>query len=73
MNFKVDLNKSLYEQSWWKLLKPKKRLEVIKVWKNYENKIEKAIEKGEVKINPSIPPRTMVVNIPNQHLTHKEN
>ena len=53
MNFKVDLNKSLYEQSWWKLLKPKKRLEVIKVWKNYENKIEKAIEKGEIKINLS--------------------
>ena len=73
MKFKVDPNKSLYEQTWWKLLKPTVRLKAIKIWQGTEEKIEKAIQKGEIKIEPGLPQRKpFVVDIPNNNLTHKE-
>jgi len=71
--YKVDLNKTLYEQTWWKLLKPNKKLEIINIWKSYESQIDNLVADGEVVIDPTIPRRQMMVEIPNNLLTHKDN
>jgi len=70
--FKVDLNKGLYQQSWWNLLKPEVKLKAIKVWENYDEKVDELITTGEVVIDPTIPKRNIIVTIPDNQLTEED-
>ena len=45
--FKVDINKGLYEQTWWNLLKPEVKLKAIKHWKDTDKIVDEKISKGE--------------------------
>tara|TARA_R100001244_G_C5102936_1_gene119277 strand:+ start:45 stop:371 length:327 start_codon:yes stop_codon:yes gene_type:complete len=65
--FKVDLNKSIYEQPYWNLLKPEIKLKHIKSWNSID--VDKLIATGEVVIDPTIPKRNMNVTIPDNQLT----
>jgi hypothetical protein len=66
--FKIDMTKSLYEQSWWKLLKPEVKLKAIKHWKDTDKIVDEKISTGEVKIDPTIPSLKMGVDIPSNQL-----
>ena len=57
--FLVDMNKGLYEQSWWNLLKPEVKLKAIKHWQDTDKIVDEKISTGEIKIDPTIPPRQM--------------
>ena len=41
--FLVDLNKGLYEQSWWNSLKPEVKLKAIKHWKATDEVVDEKI------------------------------
>jgi hypothetical protein len=60
----VDMNKGLYEQSWWNLLKPEVKLKAIKHWEDTDKIVDEKISSGEIKIDPTIPLRNMGVDIP---------
>jgi hypothetical protein len=74
--FKVDINKGLYEQTWWNLLKPEVKLKAIKHWKDTDKIVDEKISKGEVHIDPTIgkvefdptEPPVMIVDIPTTDL-----
>ena len=66
--FLVDINKGLYEQSWWNLLKPEVKLKAIKHWKATNKIIDKEISNGEVKIDPKIELKNFCVDIPTTNL-----
>ena len=66
--FKVDINKSLYEQAWWNLLKPEVKLKAIKHWKDTDKIVDEKISKGEVHIDPTISPRNLIADIPTADL-----
>ena len=70
--FKVDLNKGLYEQPYWDLLKPDAKLKAIKLWKETDKKVDELIAAGEVVIDPTIPKRNMIATIPSKQLTKGE-
>ena len=36
MKIKIDVTKSIYEQSWWPSLKPEAKLKVLEVYKSTE-------------------------------------
>ncbi len=57
--FIVDMNKGLYEQSWWNLLKPEAKLKAIKHWQDTDKIVDEKISTGEIKIDPTVPPRQM--------------
>ncbi len=67
----VDMNKGLYEQSWWNLLKPEVKLKAIKHWEDTDKIVDEKISSGEIKIDPSIPLRNMGVDIPSTDLLKK--
>ena len=66
--FLVDMNKGLYEQSWWNLLKPEAKLKAIKHWQDTDKIVDEKISTGEIKIDPTIPLRNMCVDIPTTDL-----
>ena len=66
--FKMDMTKGLYDQSWWKLLKPEVKLKAIKHWKDTDKIVDEKISNGEIKIDPTIPLRNMCVDIPTTDL-----
>tara|TARA_E500000178_G_C16593499_1_gene561425 strand:- start:130 stop:393 length:264 start_codon:yes stop_codon:yes gene_type:complete len=66
--FKVDINKGLYEQTWWNLLKPEVKLKAIKHWKDTDKIVDEKISKGEVHIDSTISPRNLIVDIPTTDL-----
>ena len=78
--FKVDLEKDLYQQSWWKRLKPEVKLKAIKLWE--ETTVDEAYANGSLINDPkddyefvvdlSIPKRSMIVTIPTNQLTEKK-
>ena len=70
--FKVDLDKDIYDQPYWNLLKPEAKLMAIESWKACGKEIDKLIATGEVVIDPSIPERNMFVTIPDNQLTEGE-
>ena len=72
MKFKVDINKSIYEQPYWNLLKPEVKLKAIKAWKNSDKKVDELIGTGEVVIDPTIPEMNVLVTIPDNQLTEGE-
>ena len=71
--FIVDMNKGLYEQSWWNLLKPEVKLKAIKHWKATDKIVDEKISDGEVKIDPKIPLRHLCVDIPTTDLIQFKN
>lgn len=70
--FKVDLNKGLYDQPFWNLLKPEVKLKSIKSWEETDKKVDELIATGEVVIDPTIPKRNMIVTIPDNQLTKEK-
>lgn len=66
--FKVDINKGLYEQTWWNLLKPEVKLKAIKHWKDTDKIVDEKISKGEVHIDPTISLRNLIADIPTTDL-----
>ena len=70
--FKVDVDKDIYNQSFWKLLKPEVKARAIKVWENYdEKKADEFIDIDEEGTNPTIHKGEMYVTIPDDQLTKK--
>ena len=51
MKIKIDVTKSIYEQSWWPSLKPEAKLKVLEVYKSTEW-LHKAINKARKKEFP---------------------
>ena len=70
--FKVDLDKDIYDQPYWNLLKPEAKLKAIKAWKNSDKKVDELIGTGEVVIDPTIPEMNVLVTIPDNQLTEGE-
>ena len=48
MKIKIDVTKSIYEQSWWPSLKPEAKLKVLEVYKSTEW-LHKAINEARKK------------------------
>jgi len=70
--FKIDLNKGLYDQPYWKLLKPEAKLRAIESWKACDEMLDKLIATGEVVIDPTIQEQRMTVKIPTNQLTKEK-
>jgi len=70
--FKIDLNKGLYDQPYWNLLKPEAKLMAIESWKAANEKLDKLIATGEVVIDPNIQEQRMSVKIPTNQLTKEK-
>ena len=70
--FKIDLNKGLYDQSYWNLLKPEIKLKAIKLWEETDKKVDELIATGEVVIDPTVPKRNVNIIIPYEQLTEGE-
>lgn len=70
--FKVDLNKGLYDQPYWNLLKPEAKLIAIESWKACAEKVDKLINTGAIVIDPTIQEQRMTVTIPTNQLTKEK-
>ena len=73
VKFKIDLNKTPQEQIYWDRLTPEAKRLSETVWNEVCLLSDAQLEAKGYNINPKLPKRNMIVDIPDSELIKKEN